>query len=132
MSTQDTAQSALRKPLRLWPGIALAVLLLLVKFAVPMALPDEAIIGMLGAVVCGAAIGVWWLLFSRAPWVERIGTIALMVAAVFLTLRIVHPSIANAGMGMMLPMFSIPVLAVALVAALAATRGISSVSRRAR
>jgi outer membrane protein assembly factor BamB len=131
MSTQDTAQSALRKPLRLWPGIALAVLLLLVKFAVPMALPDEGIIGMLGAVLCGAVIGVWWLLFSRAPWVERIGTIALMIAAVFLTVRIVHPSIANAGMGMMLPMFSIPVLGVALVAALAATRGLSSGSRRA-
>src|SRR5437867_4407317 len=131
MSIEASSQLDSAKPLRLWPGIAAAALLLLVKFAVPMALPGEAIIGMLGAVVCGAAIAVWWLFFSRAPWVERIGTIVLMIAAVFLTVRIVHPSIANAGMGRMLPIFSLPVLGLTLVAAVTATRRLTAGPRRA-
>src|SRR5204862_7813 len=80
MSIEALSQPDSAKPLRLWPGIAAAALLLLVKFAVPIALPGEAIIGMLGAVACGAAIATWWLFFSRAPGVERTGTSALMAA----------------------------------------------------
>ena len=131
MSIATTSQSHSVKPLRLWPGITLAIALVLVRAAVPFLLPDLAIFGMLGAVVCGAAIGVWWLLFSRAPWIERIGTIVLMIAAVFLTVRIVHPSIANAGMGRMLPIFSLPVLGLTLVAAVTATRRLTAGLRRA-
>src|SRR4029434_9876452 len=72
--------------------------------------------GMLGALGCAVAILVWWVFFSRAPWIDRIGAILLMVLAVFLTLRIVDQSIANGMMGMMLPVFSIPALCLALVA----------------
>jgi len=112
-----------RKPLRLWPGIAVAVLLVLFQLLAPVVRPDDPMLGLLGAVAGGALIGVWWLLFSRTPWIERVAVIALMAGAVFVTRRFVHPSIANAGMGIMLPMFSIPVLGVALVAAAVASRG---------
>jgi outer membrane protein assembly factor BamB len=77
------------------------------------------------------AIIVWWLFFSRAPWPDRIGAIVLMAVAVAVTRFVVHKSIANGMMGMMLPIFSIPILSLALVAAVAAGRRLSSVARRA-
>ena len=54
-----------------------------------------------------------------------------MVAAVFATWRIVHESIANGMMGMMLPIFATPVRAVALVASAAAGRRLPDGPRRA-
>ena len=83
-----------RKPLRLWPGVAAAVLLLLARFGLPRVFPEQAIYGILGAVVAGLLILVWWLFFSRAPWSERIGAVVLMVVAVYGTQYIVHESIS--------------------------------------
>ena len=104
-----------QKPIRLWPGIAAVVLQWLAWFVVPFFVPEAMIYGMLVGVFCGLAVIVWWLFFSRAPWIERVGAIVLMVVAVIATKRIVHPSIAGGMMGMMLPVFSIPVLSLALV-----------------
>jgi outer membrane protein assembly factor BamB len=120
-----------QKPLRLWPGVVAAVLLCLVTFVVPIVMPDAGGTAILGGVVCGVAVIVWWLFFSRAPWVERIGAIVLMVAAILVTKLFVHQSISNGMMGMMLPVFSIPVLSLALVAAAAAGRRLSDGRRRA-
>jgi outer membrane protein assembly factor BamB len=49
--------------------------------------------------------------------VDRLGAILLMVVGVFLTSRAVDRSIANGMMGMMFPVFSIPAMCLALVAA---------------
>ena len=122
MSTAQTDDSTTRKPLRLWPGVIAAVLLLLFMFAVPMVIPDTFLLGMIGGLASGVAILVWWVLFSRAPWSERVGTIVVMIVALFATSRIVHPSIANAGMGMLLPIFGFPVLSFGLVAGTVASR----------
>src|SRR5262245_30867375 len=65
---------------------------------------------MIGGLACSLAVLVWWLFFSRAPWAERLGAIALMVVSVIATKRVVHPSIAGGAMGMLLYFFSIPVL----------------------
>src|SRR5688572_4924328 len=54
-----------------------------------------------------------------------------MVLAVVATKSFVHPSIANAGMGKMVFVFSIPLMCLALVAGAAASRGLSSGLRRA-
>src|ERR1700736_3287589 len=131
MTTAQTNQLAPQKPLRLWPGVIAVVLLWLAKLAVPFAFPDDAILGLLGAVAGGLVVFVWWLLFSRAPWLERVGAIVLMVVAVLATSRIVHASIANGMMGMMLPVFSIPVLATALVCWAVASGPLSGGPRRA-
>jgi outer membrane protein assembly factor BamB len=96
-----------------------------------MVAPDAAPLGMIGGVVCGLAVVVWWLFFSRAPWSERVGAIVLIIGALFATSRIVHESISNGMMGMMLPIFAIPVLSLALVASAAASRRLSSGPRRA-
>jgi hypothetical protein len=72
-----------RKPLRLWPGIAAATLLVLAGYVTPIFMPQYAVFGMIGAAGCALIILLWWLLFSRARWYERVGAIVLMIAAVF-------------------------------------------------
>jgi outer membrane protein assembly factor BamB len=59
-----------------------------------------------------------------------VGAIAVMVVAVFATLRLVHMSIRGGMMGNMLPVYAPPVMAVALAAAAFATRRSSDKLRR--
>ena len=113
-ATQPTA-------LRLWPGVVLAVLLVLLRFVMPVVSPTMFLEGVLGALACAVLILLWWLFFSRAPGLERVGAIVLMVVAVWTTSYLAHPSIA-AGMGFVLPMYVIPVLGLALVSAAVASR----------
>ena len=127
----NTNEPTSRKPLRLWPGAALAVLLVLVRVLAPLVHPDGGIVALLGAVAAGLLIVVWWMFFSRAPWSERLGAPVLIVAAVFATRFIVHPSIRGGMMGNMLAIYlAIPAMAVALVAWAAATRGLAAGPRR--
>ncbi|MBK7925916.1 MAG: hypothetical protein IPJ98_00045 [Bryobacterales bacterium] len=59
----------IQKPLRIWPGAAAAVVLLVSRFGVKALVPGfggfmYAIEGVFG---CAALILLWWLFFSRAP-----------------------------------------------------------------
>jgi len=119
-----------KQSLRLWPGVTAAVLLFVLRFVVPIAVPDLALYGFIGAIACALVIVLWWLLFSRAPWIERVGAIALMVIAMYATSRVVHVSIRTAMMGNMLPVYSIFVLPPALVLWAAATNQLSDGLRR--
>jgi outer membrane protein assembly factor BamB len=130
MTTSMTNESNAEKPLRLWPGAAAVALQWLPWLVLPIVAPEALRYGMFAGVLGGLVIVVWWLFFSRAPWSERLGALVLMPLAVFATKQLVHPSIANAGMGMMLPIFAIPVLSFALVAWAAASRRLSSGPRR--
>jgi outer membrane protein assembly factor BamB len=123
--------NAPRKPLRLWPGVIAVALQWLTILVVPFLVPGGGAIAMLAGVAGGLAVLVWWLFFSRALWSERVGAIVLMVVAMAATSLVVHPSISNAGMGMMLYIYSIPVLGLALVAWAVASRRFSSGPRRA-
>src|ERR1044071_240635 len=131
MTTAQTDGPAPRKPLRLWPGVAAAALLLLVRFVAPIVAPETLMFGVIGGLVGALVIVVWWLFFSRAPWSERVGAVVLMIVAAFATSRIVHKSIAGGMMGMMFPIYAIPVLSLALVAWAAATRRLADGPRRA-
>jgi hypothetical protein len=73
---------------------------------------------------------VWWIFFSRAPWIERLGAVILMVLAVFVTYKLVHESIAGGMMGMMLGIYSVPALCLALVAWALISRRFSKGVRR--
>ncbi|MDO8544531.1 MAG: PQQ-like beta-propeller repeat protein [Opitutaceae bacterium] len=118
------------RPLRLWPGVVIVALQWLVRFVVPLIVPDAGMFAVLGGIAGGLLILAWWLFFSRASWNERVGAIVLMVLAVLATKRIVHPSIANGMMGMMVPIYSIPVLSLALVGWAVASRRLPTVLRR--
>lgn len=104
-----------QRPLRLWPGVVIVILQWLVRFGAPIVAPEAIMFAMIGEFVGGLAIVVWWVFFSRAPWSDRLGAIALMIVAMFGTSFIVHPSIRNGMMGMMLIVYSIPILCLALV-----------------
>jgi len=131
MAIAPTDEPTSNKPLRLWPGVVAAALLCVVRYVSPIVVPETFLFGLIGAFVGALAIVVWWLLFSRAAWSERLGAIVLMVVALFATSRIVHVSIRTAGMGMLLPIYAIPVLSLALVAGAMAGRRLSDGLRRA-
>jgi outer membrane protein assembly factor BamB len=131
MTPEQTTLPTPRKPLRLWPGVILVVLQWLAWFVVPALFPSAAAIGLAVGALCGLAIVLWWVFFSRAPWIERVGALVLIVLALIGTKRIVHPSIAGGGMGMLLYIIAIPVMSLALVAWAVITRRFSAVPRRA-
>jgi outer membrane protein assembly factor BamB len=97
----------------------------------PLVIADVGLLSIGGGVACGLLILVWWLLFSRAPWPDRVGTLALIIGAVYATSRIVHPSIANGMMGMMPYLYAVPAMCLALVAGAAVGRRASDGVRRA-
>src|SRR5215467_9804269 len=82
-----------QRPLRVWPGVALGILMLVLRLVVPAVDPDAAAIGILGGTACSLLVVAWWLLFSRARWFERLGVVLLMAVAFFATLPLVHMSI---------------------------------------
>jgi outer membrane protein assembly factor BamB len=132
MSQSQSVPTAPRQPIRLWPGVILAALLLLVRFVIPPIWPDIGPYGVLGGLVCAVAIILWWLFFSRAPWIERIAALIVIVTGTLATRLIVHPSIAGGMMGMMLPFYAVPVtLGPVFVLWAVVTRGLSDGVRRA-
>src|SRR5262245_14339835 len=104
-----------RKPVRLWPGVTAVALQWLIWYGVPVVVPEAGMSVVIGGLACSLAVLVWWLFFSRAPWAERLGAIALMVVAVIATKRVVHPSIAGGMIVMMLPIFSNPPQSITIV-----------------
>ena len=121
-----------RKPLRLWPGVLFVTLQWLAMFVVPMFAPQYNGTGLLVGISAGLLLLLWWLFFSRAAWSERLGALALIVVAVAVTKRLVHPSVANGMMGFMVFVYAVPVMSLALVAGAVASRGLPAgvVARR--
>jgi outer membrane protein assembly factor BamB len=103
------------KPLRIWPGVAIAVVMVLVAVVAPMVSADGGMYAMLGGVVGTLLILLWWLFFSRAPWLDRIAAIVLVAAAVVVSKFVVHLSIAGAGQGYLVYVLGIQPLALGLV-----------------
>jgi outer membrane protein assembly factor BamB len=99
-------------------------------FVVPAIFPQAPIVALLSGVIGGLAILVWWLLFSRAPWLERIAALVLIVLALIGTKRLVHESIAGGAMGMLLYVLAIPVFSMGLVLWAVVTRHFSTAKRR--
>jgi len=85
---------------------------------------------MLGGMAAALLIVVWWLLFSRARWFERLGALALMIAALAATPLVLHESIATGAMGYLYYFYAIPALSVVFVVWAVATRRLSDRTRR--
>jgi outer membrane protein assembly factor BamB len=117
-------------PLRLWPGVVAAALLVLVGTGLPIVFPEGQSLAIAGRLLLALVIFAWWVFFSRVPWLERLAMIVLMVVALFATSRVVHESIRNGMMGMMLVISAVPVLSVALVIGAAASRRLGTGPRR--
>lgn len=133
-----TNPSTPRYSLRLWPGVALAVFALLARFALPVALPDtpmfgleSGLVGLFGSVIGTLGIILWWLFFSRAPWSERLGALAITAVALIATKAVAHPSITGAGQGYLIYLMVIQLVSLALVLWAVGSRGLSVGARRA-
>ena len=139
MTAHPPIGSTLRKPLRLWPGIALGVLILVLKYVVPEVAPrvlepdgalSVVLFAFLGAILASILVLLWWLLFSRAKWVDRLLALGL-VAVGFLAGPLVQDiSITTGAMGMLYPILVVPIVALAFVAWAALTRHLPDGVRR--
>src|SRR5262245_44858069 len=119
-----------RRPIRLWPGVALAITVVALSYGIPAVLPDYVAFGFLGSVVCSLGIALWWLFASRAPWSERLAAVGLMAIAGAATRPLLDPSIRTGAMGMLFYILVLPTMTAAFVAAVAATARRSDVVRR--
>jgi outer membrane protein assembly factor BamB len=118
-----------RKPLRLWPGVVAAALQWLARFGIKAVVPGfkgfawSAQGGIIGAL----AVIVWWVFFSRAMWAERLGAILLMIAAMAATWTLKHESMGP----FWVVAYAVPILCLAFVASLVASRRLGDGARRA-
>jgi outer membrane protein assembly factor BamB len=91
--------------------------------------PDVLPFAVLGAVLCGLIVMLWWAFFSKAPRVERFGGFALMIVALIATWALAHESIATGAMGMLLMLLAVPGLGLAFVMWAVSSRGFSQRTR---
>ena len=57
----------------------------LLRFVLPVVETDAMVYGILAALVGGLAVLLWWVFFSRAPWLERLGAVVLIIVAFLAT-----------------------------------------------
>src|SRR5262245_4494891 len=131
MSTLRTPDSSVRKPIRLWPGLLIVTIQWILRFVVPAIYSGGLLIGVFGAMAGLLAMVLWWLFFSRAPWLDRIGGVAMIVAGYLAAMRLVDVSIATGAMGMLLAVFAPPFVCLAFVLSVAAGRKLAGGPRRA-
>lgn len=120
-----------RKPIRLWPGVAALVLFVLARFVVPGLWPEADLAGMLVSLAASVVILVWWVFFSRLPWAERVGGIALVIVAIVAVHPFLHPSMSGAGMGVLYYLFAVQLAMLVLVVAAVAAGRMGAGARRA-
>jgi outer membrane protein assembly factor BamB len=108
---QLSGEPAKRKPLRLWPGVVIVLLQWLLRFGLLKVMPEAVLYGVLGGIIGGIAIIMWWLFFSRAPRLERWGAVVLITVALSGTFLLLHVSMR------LMPFIAyiIPVLSLAFV-----------------
>ena len=115
MTSHPTDASVGRKPLRLWPLGVIAAIFVATVTAGPLALREMDLpFGLLGAVLSGFLIALWWLLLSRSRWIERAGAVVLVFAGIVMTRMLVHPSIAGGAQNMLAYMLGFATMMIAL------------------
>ena len=119
-----------RLPLRVWPGVLIAALVALLRFVVPLFVPDAMLVGIFAGILGLVFVILWWLFFSRAPWIERIGGVLLMIIGMVVTNLVVDASISTGMMGRMFFVYAAPsTLAIAFAIWAATTRHLIGPSR---
>ncbi|HLY20333.1 MAG TPA: PQQ-binding-like beta-propeller repeat protein [Bryobacteraceae bacterium] len=103
---------------------------MLLRFAVPVVMPDALIFGVLSGPIAGVLVVLWWLFFSRAPWSERLGGIGLMIVGLLAAYRFIDVSIKTGAMGYLFPFLALPFVGYALVAWAVVARRLPDRARR--
>src|SRR5262245_389380 len=131
MSTLQTLDSSVRKPIRLWPGVAIVAIQWALRFLLPAVYADGILIGMLAGMAGGLAILLWWLFFSRAPWLDRLGGFVVIVAGYLAATRLLDVSMATGAQGMLFLVLATPFVCMAFVVSVALGRKLADGPRRA-
>ena len=131
MRVSDVLAREPQKPLRLWPGVVIVLLLWVARFGAAILSPDFVAYGVMAGFAGGLALIGWWLFFSRAGWYERFGVLVLMIAAMAATWPFLDVSISTGAMGFLFPMLAMPGLCLAFVLWAAASRRMSVGLQRA-
>ncbi|HEX5223476.1 MAG TPA: PQQ-binding-like beta-propeller repeat protein [Verrucomicrobiae bacterium] len=88
------------RPLRVWPGVFLVVLMIGARF-VPEYLEGGLsrywMIAMMGPMLCCLLLVIWWLAVSRAYWKERVFGFLGLIAVFALTMVLVEPLMRGPG-----------------------------------
>ncbi|HXG88567.1 MAG TPA: PQQ-binding-like beta-propeller repeat protein [Vicinamibacterales bacterium] len=127
-----------RKPLRIWPGVVAAALLVFLRFVLPVVAPeaefegvDTALIAVFAGMALGAVILLWWLFASRVSWADRLIGLGVMTVAIVAIRPLTHISIQGGMMGLMFFIYALPVsLSLALVAWAVLARRLSPGAQR--
>lgn len=117
-------------PLRLWPGITFATLFVIARFVVPLIDPNLAFYGFLGSTGACILILLWWIFFSRAPWLERLFAVGLAGLSLMAVKPLLHESIATGAMGFLYYILVVQALCLALVVGAVLGRSRSDRGRR--
>lgn len=115
-----------KRTLRLKAGIIIAILTIFLRFGLPSIIPGAAAVGVLGGLLGGLLIILWWAFFSGASRAERWISVVLIIGAILATSQFVDPSITTGMRGMMFPAYVLPVLTAAFVFWAIATRRLSN------
>jgi outer membrane protein assembly factor BamB len=118
------------KSLRLLPGIVIGILIIVMRYILPLILPSLMAVSFIGGVAGGLFTIIWWLFFSQVPWRDRLGGVGLIILALVVTFSFVDQSIARANMGMMFWFFSVPIVAILFIAWAIITRRLNLRMRR--
>jgi outer membrane protein assembly factor BamB len=122
-----------KKGLRLWPGVVLVAAQWLLWYVVPAVAPGNGatMLGVFGGLLGGIGVIVWWAFFSRAPRFDRFGAVVLTILAMAATAGILDESIATGNMGLMFPIYAVPVWSLAFVLSALASSRLPAAVRRA-
>ena len=86
--------------LRVWPAVMMLAGMVIARLLPVLIENGPANLWMaaaMGPAACGILVVLWWLLLSRASWLERlVGIVGIIVAAAG-TLAVVHPSMLMPG-----------------------------------
>jgi len=129
MTSAQFEVAAPQKLLRVWPGVVAVVLQWIFRFGVKELFPGITGFGyaVMGSLALAGIILLWWLFFSRARWLERLGAIAMMALALGGTWLLKHDSMSLAW----LFAYAVPVLCLAFVIWAVATRRLATNLRHA-
>ena len=88
------------RPLRVWPGVFLVVLMIVARFGpghLEGGLSRYWMIAMMGPMLCCLLLLIWWLAVSRATWKERVFGFLGLIAVFALTTALVEPLMRGPG-----------------------------------
>lgn len=113
------------------PAIVIVAIQWIIWLIFPLLFHGDTItmLTVFGGLAGGLAVLIWWLFFSRIPWLFRVVGLLLMVLSVFALTRLADPSIATAYQGLMIYAYVIPTLSLGVVIWAFLTQKLSDIPR---